>query len=128
MGDWLNLHVYMYISTSKFLFTFISGKQRRGSRPGVYKRANTAVLRNIVQNLEKMRILDKDSSGWGRNYWALNREILKLTNDVFYHANADGWSFMGCYSNQYNLTSWLFLVSEVNCVMYEIVATIQLKY
>ena len=39
------------------------GKQRRGSRPGVYKRANTAVLRNIVQNLEKMRILDKDSSG-----------------------------------------------------------------
>ncbi|XP_003387776.1 PREDICTED: 40S ribosomal protein S19-like [Amphimedon queenslandica] len=39
------------------------GKQRRGARPGVYRKANTAILRHVVQSLEKMRILDKDSNG-----------------------------------------------------------------
>ena len=42
---------------------WLLGKQRRGAQPGVYRRANTAVLRHVVQSLEKMRILDKDSNG-----------------------------------------------------------------
>ena len=54
---------YIYIVIIIYYMICSLGKQRRGARPGIYRRANTAVLRHIVQNLEKMRILDKDSTG-----------------------------------------------------------------
>ena len=56
------LWIYIYCDYNLYMICSL-GKQRRGARPGIYRRANTAVLRHIVQNLEKMRILDKDSTG-----------------------------------------------------------------
>ena len=44
-----------------FVWLFASGRKRRGAAPSIYVKASASIHRNILQQLEKMQLIEADS-------------------------------------------------------------------